>query len=258
MSVNSYLQNLASSLVLSDTEKTSIKTSIETLNRRLSYYSDSDDIVETFIFGSFTRGTILPRKYDNNSDIDLMVVFNNTYDYTPQTFLNRLKKIVEVYYSSSEIYQSSPTMVLELNHIKFELVPAYKAYSWSTSYKIPLNSSCWQTTELKSDDDKLVQCNSANNYIIKPVVRLIKLWNINANNRKDKSFEIERKIANASYWYCSSYTDYFKQALRAIRTLNNGTNVDKAIEGIDNALAYESKGWNILAENEVKNIFGWS
>lgn len=55
MSVNSYLQTLASSLVLSDTEKSSIKTLIEALKRNLSYCSDRDDIKETLIFGSFTR-----------------------------------------------------------------------------------------------------------------------------------------------------------------------------------------------------------
>lgn len=255
MSVNSYLQTLASSLVLSDTEKSSIKTSIEALKRNLSYCSDRDDIKETLIFGSFTRSTILPRKYDDNSDIDFMVIFDNTYDYMPQTFLNRLKRISETYYLRSEIYQSSPTIVLELNHIKFELVPAYKEYWWEDSYKIPSGSNSWQTTEPRSDDDKLTQCNSTNNYIIKPVIRLIKLWNIRANNRKDKSFEIERKIANASYWYCSNYTDYLKQALRAIKTLENGANVDKAIDGINKALDYEAKGWNISAEAEINKIF---
>lgn len=57
-----------------------------------------------------------------------MIVFDNVNNYTPQTFLTRLKNFAEEYYSRSEIYQDSPAIVLELNHIKFELVSAYKSY----------------------------------------------------------------------------------------------------------------------------------
>jgi len=54
-----------------------------------------------------------------------MVIFN-IYDGQgkPQTYLDRLRELAEVKYSTSEISQSNPTIVLALNHIKFELVPA--------------------------------------------------------------------------------------------------------------------------------------
>src|SRR5690606_40140815 len=58
-----------------------------------------------------SRGTILPRSMDEQSDIDYMVVFSDG-SATPQTYLNRLKTFVEKRYGSSEIYQSSPTIVL--------------------------------------------------------------------------------------------------------------------------------------------------
>ena len=127
MSVNSYLQDLGSSLVLNSNEKSSITTSIDTLKSRLTSYF-GDNVLDKIIFGSYTRETILPRKVDENSDIDLMVVFENLDNYKPQSFLNRLKSFAETKYKTSEIYQSSPTVVLELNHIKFELVPAYISY----------------------------------------------------------------------------------------------------------------------------------
>ena len=93
-----------------------------------------DNIEEKFNFGSYTRVTILQRKADEESDVDYMVVFDNSNNYTPQTFLDRLKRFAETKYSTSEIYQSSPTIVLELNNIKFELVPAYKNLA---TYYIP-------------------------------------------------------------------------------------------------------------------------
>jgi len=75
MSINSYLQQLASDLVLSESEKSSITTSINTIKSRLeSYFSD---VTEKKTFGSYVRSTILPRKADSQSDVDLMVVFLN-------------------------------------------------------------------------------------------------------------------------------------------------------------------------------------
>lgn len=123
MSVLTYLTNTASNAELSSTEQSSISTSITTLQTRMALHFDSGVIKQHFRFGSSTRGTILPRSLDEKSDIDYLVVFNEN-NATPQTYLNRLKSFVEKRYGSSEIYQSSPTIVLELNHIKFDLVPA--------------------------------------------------------------------------------------------------------------------------------------
>jgi len=62
----------------------------------------------------------------NTPNVDYMVIFENPNNYKPQTLLNYLKNFVNHYYRTSEIYQSHPTIVLELNHITFELVPAKK------------------------------------------------------------------------------------------------------------------------------------
>lgn len=255
MSVNSYLSTLASKLVLSESEKESISTSINTLRKRLGYYFSSDELKEILLFGSYARGTILPRKYDYDSDIDLMVVFNNPNHYLPQTFLNKLKNFAQYYYSNSEIYQSSPTIVLELNHIKFDLVPAYKEYSWDTIYQIPDGASQWRSTEPKADDDNLISCNKQHNYVIKPIIRLVKLWNIKRNYKLDPSFKIEHKISNNYYFYCSTYATYLQEALKHIRTYLNVTEVDKAIAGIEQAMVYENTGMPYSALEEIKKIF---
>ena len=142
MSVLGYLQGKASAAVLSGPEKESIDKSISTLTSRIASYFEAT-LVKQFRFGSSTRGTILPRSMDEASDIDYMVVLNND-GTTSQTFLNRMKVFAEKCYSTSEIYQSSPTIVLELNHIKFDLVPAIT--SPSGGYQIPDGSSGWKST----------------------------------------------------------------------------------------------------------------
>lgn len=77
MTVSTHLTTLASDLVLSNIEKSSISVSITTLSSRLNAYFGSN-ITNHFQFGSNTRGTILPRTADSNSDIDYMVVFDTS------------------------------------------------------------------------------------------------------------------------------------------------------------------------------------
>lgn len=254
MSVNSYLQGLGSVLVLSSDEKSSITTSIDTLKVRLTSYF-GDNVTDKIIFGSYTRETILPRKDDDNSDIDLMIVFKNPDNNKPQSFLNRLKNFAESKYSTSEIFQSSPTIVLELNHIKFELVPAYISIGM---YFIPKNSSEWLYTNPNDFNSKLMECNKNNNYKIKPVVRLLKHWNIKKNSRGLLSFELESKIANEmtyAYLYCTKYTDYLISALDKLKTYANATKIDNAISEINEALQNENNGYPYTALNKIKEVF---
>ena len=96
MSVNTYLSSLASGLVLTTTEKNNITKSIDTIRKRLDFYFS--DVMDKKVFGSYVRGTILPRKVDDKSDVDLMIVFSNPHNYKPQSFLNRLKGFAEYYY----------------------------------------------------------------------------------------------------------------------------------------------------------------
>lgn len=184
-----------------------------------------------------------------------MVVFKNEDCYKPQSFLNRLKNFAEHYYSTSEIYQSSPTVVLELNHIKFELTPAYVSYGL---YYIPNGPSDWMYTDPDGFYDKLTQCNVNNAYKIKPVVRLLKHWNIQKNYRDIASFELEKKIAeNMMYSYisCTSYTDYLKKTLETIKYSTSIARVNSAIDCINNALDYENDNMPYTALSEIKKAF---
>lgn len=259
MSVNSYLENVASKLILSDSEKNSISTSISTLEYRLNSYFGSE-LEEHFTFGSYARVTILPRKVDENSDVDYMVVFDNTNNYKPQTFLDRLKRFAEEKYSTSEIYQSSPTIVLELNHIKFELVPAYKTYLGT--YYISDGNGSWMATYPNDFNSQLTKTNNNNSYKIKPLVRLIKEWNVKVNYHDLTSYKIEERIAynmNYSYFSCTSYTDYVKEAFNQLKNITYDSSIrsriDIAISRVNKALDYEKDNMPYTALGEIKKVF---
>lgn len=199
MTVNSYLTNLAGTGIVRDQEKASINRSIVTLEARLRQHFDSDVGLQ-FIFGSYSRGTILPRGMDANSDVDYMVVFADD-SAKPQTYLNRLRRFVETYYTRSEISQSNPTIVLSLNHIKFELVPAIN--HWFSGLQIPAKASAyedWIETDPTGFNQNLSTANQANRNLIKPLVRVLKYWN--AQNRYPfESYELEQAIVGHGFGF---------------------------------------------------------
>lgn len=259
MTINNYLILLASDLVIDDDEKEGIDTSIEAIKERLGWYFGSE-VTEKIVFGSYKRDTILPRIADENSDIDLMVVFgNNSENYQPQTYLGRLKKFAEKYYSTSVIHQSRPSIVIELNHIKFELTPASTPYSYgSGSYLIPKNNTEWMYTFPNDFNKKLNECNSNNEYKIKHIIRLIKRWNVTKNYSSTPSFLIEKKIAdNMMYarYSCTSYIDYAIEAFKQIKDSDNSKWVNIALDRIDRAIGYEEDNDYSRAISTLEDVF---
>lgn len=217
--LNTHLVAVAKSLILTDVENGRIATSITTLQSKLNSYF-GNEVTKHFRFGSSVRETILPRKVDEGSDIDYMVVFNNQYQYKPATLLEKLRRFANTYYSRSEIYQSNPTMVLELNHIKFELVPAYQSSFWSDSYFIPAPStdySDWMSTNPSEIQKKVNEANNRYNYQIKRLIRLLKYWNVR-NGKVYSSFELENHIAGRMFGGCTSLEDYFFDAVNGLPT----------------------------------------
>ena len=204
MSVISYLDGRASSAVLSTDEESSINTSIATIKTRLASHFGTG-LSEQFRFGSSTRGTILPRAMDEHSDIDYMIVFAEE-GFTPQTYLDRLKRFAETYYARSDIKQSSPSVVLQLNHIKFDLVPALKQ-AYMAGYRIPNGASAWQDTNPNDFNATLTAKNNAELYKIKPTIRLAKYWNACSGYVYD-SYSFEKYVVGLSHHTASNIRDY--------------------------------------------------
>jgi len=227
------------------------------LGTRLEAYFGKG-ITSHFQFGSYPRGTILPRKADSDSDIDYMIVFDTTDGINkPQTYLDRLKKFAETKYTTSEIFQSSPTIVLSLNHIKFELVPAIYNYG----YQIPSPASSWadwMPTDPAAADKALQDKNIAENSKIKPLVRLVKYWNA-IKGHPFTSFSLEQHIISRYFLSCSSFSDYFYSFWSEFNcpdsaSLATKDKVTAAKKYAQNAKDYETAGYATTAEDEIKKI----
>lgn len=214
MTVLGYLEKLASDLNLAEQEKESIATSTQTIKYRLESYFENE-LEDVLQFGSSTRNTMLPRSADPQSDVDYLVVFNSGYN--PQTYLNKLKKFAEKYYPYSYFRQSSPAVVLELNHLMFDLVPGRKSFFFKNQIPSPKDSTFekWKHTDPLSLNDNLNYMNKLNGYKLKQAIRILKYWN--AKNRYVfSSFELEQMLVEHSYSRCNNLKDYFFEAVDCI------------------------------------------
>lgn len=257
MSVQSHLDSRASCAILSQDEKSSIATSINTLHSRLGSYFP-DQLSERFQFGSSTRGTILPRSMDANSDIDYMIVFKDE-ESKPQTYIDRLKRFAANHYSTSEIKQSHPTVVLKLNHIHFDLVPAIKSYI--EEYRIPAPSSSyqdWMATAPNGFNSTLTSANIRCSSKLKPTIRLLKYWNA-LNGYVYASYLLEQWAANQYFFLCSTVRDYFFSCVENLGLDWNSAQwrkdkLERAKAIVAKTKQYEADNMPASAEQEIKKL----
>jgi len=169
-------------------------------------------IKRRFVFGSYDRDTILPRKFDSKSDIDVMVVFNHTeYERTPETYRTWLKLFADKYYKDrygSEVVRSFPTVTIRLGHIYFDLVPAKEETTWySSTLSIPAEYG-WRTTDPNDVKQKLTEANTKYNQIVRPIIRLLKAWNCH-NGFPFDSYLLELQITGMNFYGDNIQTGFF-------------------------------------------------
>lgn len=260
MNCNTYLKEFSSRLVLKDNEKEHIDNSIKYIKSRLQIYFGSK-IKDVKVFGSYSRKTVLPRIIDKSSDIDIMVVFNNI-DGKPQTYLNQLKAFAEYYYKNSIVRQSLPTVVIELNHIKFELVPSGNVFGWSQyfadMYNIPGKNNEWLNTDIKKFDTLLRMANKNNNYKLLPVIRLLKYLNIKKFSYKVPSYQLEHTTVRFLVTQLNDMS-YFDLIIVALNSINSVSIYDNRrtmiLDDFKKIRLLEDRGRQDEALNRLKQIF---
>ena len=218
MSINRYLEETASKLIIKGNEKESIDVSLNTFKDRMRDYfskNESVNLKEIKVFGSYQRDTNLPQSVDYGTDVDIMLVMDNDGS-TPQTYLDRVRRGVEAKYSTSQIRQSSPTVVLQMLHIKFEITPAIMD---SGLYRIKNNRNEWIYTFCATDFSNLTIANKNNHYLKKYL------------------------LTGMNELYKLSTCNYQKERL------------DKAIYNIKEAIKDEEK-YPSCAMSEIKEVIG--
>jgi hypothetical protein len=196
---------------------------------------------------------------DQRSDVDYMIVFQNG-GYTPQTYLDKLKRFVERNYQRSSIRQSSPTIQLELNHIRFELVPAVQGY-WG-ALKIPDNSTQnqgWMDTDPNGFNALLIDANKRNSNLIKPLARVVKYWNAVAGYPFE-SYKLEQRIVDRTFWLTTPTLEaYFFNFMNSLEVgifapKWKYEKVTRAQSVIERAKLFKGAGNSLQAATAIKQI----
>jgi predicted nucleotidyltransferase len=222
--INYKLQVLSTDLFIKygSTERIYIEQKIENLKTNIKAYF-GNTVSNILIFGSYKRDTILPRKYDESSDVDILIIFNQAErEFTPETYRSKIKRFVELKYSTSTVIKDHPSVVLEMNKIKFDLVPCRITQNFfTTTYQIPNKNGSWMDTDPLGFSQKLTNANTQYNSLVKPLIRLFKRWNAH-NYYPFSTFELEQIIANINF----SGDNYEKGFLYVIGQLSSsGLNI---------------------------------
>lgn len=227
--VTAYLRSTADALMMTDAQAEGVERSLAALQRGLTEYFPNL-VKEQISFGSYTRGTNLPLRVDPYSDVDKMVVFARNRGERPQTFLDRLKRFAEDRYPRSLVSQSSPAVVLVLNHIRFDLVPAYK--DWLGTYRIPARASdfaSWIDTDPNDFNSDLERRDRETDYQMKPLIRLFKYWNT-LNDYPFETYQLEKYIAGQIYPFSHTLPQYLDSAFWGLWNLGLRSNAKEAVD----------------------------
>lgn len=216
-SIDTYLRNLSYKYYLKNdsTELSKINSSLKSLTDKL--WDDKGILLKRiFVFGSYDRDTILPRKFDSKSDIDIMVVFKHTdYERTPETYRSWLKIFADKYYKDrygSDVVKSFPTVSIRLNHIHYDLVPAKEEYDWlyNPTIYIPGNYG-WRSTDPEDVKKKLTAANTEYKQIVRPIIRILKAWN-GYNGYPYDSYLLELEITKMNFYNDNIQSGFFYAA----------------------------------------------
>lgn len=262
MTVLSHLQRIAARCIVRDNQKTAIDRSVGYIQRSISGYFGAE-VSDQIVFGSYSRNTNLPQQFDAKADVDLMVVFGDRR-FRPQTYLDKLRRFTNATYSSSQIKQSHPTVQLDLNHIRFELVPALKGNVFYSEHQIPSPASDWPDwmgTKPRSFNADLSKVNQANSNLTKPLVRVLKYWNAQ-QGYPFASYELEKHIVENSYtgWGAARRLDsYFYEIVEGLPSFWFGPQwkrdrVARLQQAAKLARQHERHAQTLAAELEIKKV----
>lgn len=178
----------------SDSELALINRSLNGLIECLKKYLH-DEIEDVLIYGSETRGTMLPRAYDNNSDVDILVEFKQESSHlAPDTLRNHIRTALENRYPRSEVYQDYPSISLELQHLKFDINPAIRVPYNSDYYQILCRGE-WIITNPNELTDLVESTNkSIGGNLLRRVLRLCKYWNKSYGKGAMTSYDLEKFV----------------------------------------------------------------
>jgi predicted nucleotidyltransferase len=241
--INNHLKKICSKLLIKPKSLTGINIarSVDSISRNIHTHFQ-EDVTDVMVFGSYSRDTLLPREYDPNSDVDILILFaSDNGKLKPESYRERLKKFASQYYQHGKVVKDHPSIVVELDHINFDLVPAiFDEGVFYDSFEIPGKENDWIETNPKKFNKTLVEANTRCSSILKPIIRALKYWNASNGYPYSSSFELESMLADLNY-SGDNYQQAFFYAIDKLETWNYPGVVKQKVEALQKKAEYIKK-----------------
>jgi len=218
----SRIKKFINNIELSQEQKTKIQKSHQYL--RKNYLNKLDYVSNTFLTGSYKKSTLINH---SNNDVDMFVVLNgyNQYNIKPDTVLDKLKKDLKSKYTTTEIKQNKPCIVLNFRHITFELTPVIKidntlqlALGLENIPEFYMPNLSSNNEWVKIDNPRILEkelsiANKKFDNQLVPLIKMMKKCKLHNNISNIQSFEIE-KLAIDNLNYINNYRNGIEQLLK--------------------------------------------
>lgn len=190
------IEKLIENISVTDRQEKNIALSFENLRRNLLKMESKLKVQEVFLNGSYERDTII-RPLD---DIDLFAILSfedyndNGLDPNPQVILNKFKSYLNSLGDyKDKVKQDRPCVTVVLSDKNFDVLPTLLK---NGAYWIPNHDlSGWTLTNPKVQTDNLNMVNKKCGYKVKPVVKAVKYWKREVE-QKIPSFHVEEIAIN--------------------------------------------------------------
>lgn len=183
-----------------------------------TFFADYSTTREPWAIGSYGRKSII--RWER--DLDVMVVLNHTvywarYKDNSQAFLYWLRDALNKKYSGTTVSTKQVAIRMELSeNLKVDLVAGFDRNGGG--FLIPDGKGGWQSTNPPFHDDLVTKANVRLGSQLKPLVRLMKAWNIDGNSHRLRSFHLEMMVERM--WRSANSLAVMPQAVAA--TLKGG------------------------------------
>lgn len=249
--INNHLKKISSRLLIKPKSLTGINIarSVDSISRNIQTHFQ-DDVTHVMVFGSYSRDTLLPREYDSNSDVDILILFaSENGKLKPESYRERLKKFASQQYQHGKVVKDHPSIVVELDHINFDLVPGiFDEGVFYDSIEIPGKENDWIETSPQKFNKTLVEANTRCSSILKPIIRVLKYWNA-CSGYPYSSFELESMLANFNY-SGDNYQKAFFYAIDNLETWSYPGIVSQKVEALQKKAKYVKE---FLDNNDLVN-----
>lgn len=231
MDINTYLKDLSKKLEFSSSECEKIDNSFKYLNQKI-WSVFQNKLKDVRLFGSFDRDTALPTNIDKLSDVDVMIIFKKN-EFQPQTYLNHLQNFGKRTYPRSEKFPNHPTIMIELFHLKFELVPAYidEGFWGNGALKIPGKPDKelkWIDTDPDAFKAALFKKNNENKGLTISIIKILKYWNV-INNYPFRPYALD-EIAVIKNVTGTNLKEYFYDFVNELSRYQKSEEEKKAVK----------------------------